>query len=254
MANDFHNLGIKQGEMLLVHSSLSSIGFVVGSSEAVVLALLQVVGNEGTIIMPSQTMQNSNPEDWENPPVPNEWHHIIYDELPVYDSITTPTCMMGAIAETFRTFPGTKRSNHPQTSFCANGKYAYEITCEHELTPQFGTKTPLGKMYNYGAKVLLIGVNYNKCTCFHMSETLSGVLPKEKNGAAILKNNTREWVWYNDVEWNTDDFIMLGNDFEAKQTVKKGFVGNAECKLFDLRAAVDYGTEWIKENRASYLV
>ena len=248
---DFHELGIMNGDILVTHSSLSSMGWTVCGAEGVVWALLQAVGKDGTLVMPAQTMTNSDPTDYENPPIPVEYHEVMRREMLPYNPLTTSTCGMGVIAEKFRTFPNTLRSNHPQTSFCANGKYAREITGEHILTPQFGMNTPLGKLYNLKAKVLLIGVHYNVATCLHMSETLSGVVPNdEENSAAIInENGEREWITYFDIAWETDDFGEIGEAFEKEHEVTHGNIGHANCKVFDLRDMVDFGTEWIKNNR-----
>ncbi|MCL2774602.1 MAG: AAC(3) family N-acetyltransferase [Oscillospiraceae bacterium] len=247
---NLRKLGIVNGDILLVHSSLSSMGFVIGGYEAVVWALLQAVGEDGTLIMPSQTMQNSDPTDYSKP-APIEQHELWRRAMLPYNPLTTPTCGMGIIAETFRTFPNTLRSNHPQTSFCANGKYAQRITEEHVLTPQFGMNTPLGKMYNLKTKVLLLGVDYNVCTCLHMSETLSGAIPNTyEHGAVVMKDGKREWVWFNDIDYDTD-FRALGKAFEEKHNVTKGKIGQAKCKIFQLNEIVDFGIEWIKNNKKS---
>ena len=252
IVDSLHKLGIMNGDILLVHSSLSSMGWVIGGDEAVVWALLQAVGETGTLVMPSYTMGNSDPTEYENPPIPVEYHKLLRREMLPYNPHTTSTCGMGVIAEKFRTFPNTLRSNHPQTSFCANGKYAHEITKEHIFTPQWGMNSPLGKLYGLKAKILLLGVGYNVCTCLHMSETLSGIVPSiEKNAAVVINNGEREWICFNDIDWETDDFIKIGKAFEKNHTdnVKRGKIGNAKCKLFELTAMVNFGIEWIKSNR-----
>ena len=251
IAANLRKFGITNGDILCVHSSLSSMGYVIGGAEAVVWALLQAVGENGTVVMPAHSTQNCDPMDRGTPP-PNEWHDLMRRELPAFDPHITVTGGIGIIAETFRTFPNTLRSNHPQMSMCANGKHAREIIEEHVLTPQFGMNTPLGKLYNLKAKVLLIGVEYNICTCLHLSETLSGVVPfeDEPNGAAVInKDGKREWILYNDIEWGITDFGAIGAGFEKEHYVKKGKIGQAKCKVFDLPAMVDFGVEWIKNNQ-----
>ena len=56
LIHKFFQLGIKQGDTLLVHASLSSLGYVVGGAEALFLALREVIGKQGTIVVPSQTV------------------------------------------------------------------------------------------------------------------------------------------------------------------------------------------------------
>ncbi|WP_068267784.1 AAC(3) family N-acetyltransferase [Caviibacter abscessus] len=73
----FLNVGVEKGDVLMVHSSISSLGYVVGGSEAIYEALISIIGPEGTIVVPSQTVDISDPASWQYPPVPSDWFEII---------------------------------------------------------------------------------------------------------------------------------------------------------------------------------
>ena len=109
-------LGICEDDRVLVHSSLSSLGWVAGGAQAVVEALLATIP-QGTIFMPAQTGDNSEPSYWQNPPVNPAWHPIIREQMPAYDKKLSIPRKMGKIVETFLYLDGIKRSNHPQVSF-----------------------------------------------------------------------------------------------------------------------------------------
>ena len=249
MCRDLSSIGVESGDTLLVHSSLSSLGWVCGGAQAVILALKKTLGPEGTLVMPAHSSGWSDPAKWENPPVPREWVQTIYDNLPPFEPEITPTLGMGVIAELFRKIPGTLRSEHPQSSFCANGKFAEKIVSGHILTPKFGMQSPLGRLYELDGKVLLLGVGFDSCTCFHLSEALIGNLPVTREGTAMLENGKRVWKWFEDYDYDSDDFELTGSAFEKDGLVKTGRIGNASCRLFKIRSGTDFSSIWMRQNR-----
>src|SRR5450756_3153555 len=87
LSRDLNSLGVTEGMIVIVHSSLSSIGWVCGGSVGVVLALEQTLGIDGTLIMPTHSGDLSDPAKWENPPVPQAWWQSIRDNMPAYDCL-----------------------------------------------------------------------------------------------------------------------------------------------------------------------
>ncbi len=246
---DLINLGLKEGDIVLVHSSMSKIGWVCGDELTIVQALLDVVGQNGTIVMPAHTGGNTNPDSWSHPPVPETWREPIRRTMPEYSINNTPTRGMGKIAECFRNYEGTVRSNHPQFSFCANGRYKNEIVEKHDLTYALGMNSPLGKLFELNAKVLLLGVGYSNCTCMHVAETLVGKPNLVKKGSAINLNGNREWVWYDDIDYNSDCFDEIGMLYEKKHNdVVYGHVGGANCRVLNLKNIVNFTKDFLEEN------
>ncbi|MGG2065466.1 aminoglycoside N(3)-acetyltransferase [Bacillus sp. S14(2024)] len=244
IANDLRKLGVTEGMTVIVHSSLSSIGWVSGGALAVVEALMKIVTEEGTIVMPTQTSDLSDPKNWQMPPVPESWWEIIRDNVPPFDPKTTPTRSMGEVVECFRTYPNTKRSNHPLHSFAAWGKNAEQITENHELSPSFGGLSPLQKIYDLDGYILLIGVDHDSNTSLHLSEVRAQYRDKVQIGAPIIENGVRIWKEYEEFEYDSDDFEPLGKAFDETGMVTYGTIGNASCKLMKQQKAVDFGTEW----------
>ncbi|MGG0188483.1 aminoglycoside N(3)-acetyltransferase [Bacillus rhizoplanae] len=249
IANDLQKLGVTEGMTVIVHSSLSSIGWVSGGALAVVEALMEVVTEEGTIIMPTQTSDLSDPKNWQRPPVPESWWEIIRDNVPPFHPETTPTRSMGKVVECFRTYPNTKRSNHPLHSFAAWGKNAEQITENHKLSPSFGEQSPLQKMYDLDGYILLIGVDHDSNTSLHLSEVHAQYRDKVQIGAPIIENGIRIWKEYEEFEYDSDDFEPLGKAFDETGAVTYGTIGNASCKLMRQRKVVDFGTEWFLEQK-----
>jgi aminoglycoside 3-N-acetyltransferase len=185
LGKDLSTLGLTAGDTVLVHSSLRSLGWVCGGAVAVVQALLDVLGPGGTLVVPTQTMDNSDPKHWSRPPVPESWWPVIREHMPAFDPVVSPAAGLGVIAEQVRTWPGAVRSDHPHTSFAAVGAAAAELMAEHELTSQLGERSPLAALERAGAKVLLLGTGFASCTAFHLAEYRVPDPPMFEFGAAV---------------------------------------------------------------------
>ena len=249
--SDLRRLGVPSGEVVMVHSSLSAIGWVCGGPHAVVLALEETLGG-GTLVMPAHTGALSEPSQWENPPVPESWWPVIRAQTPAFDPAMTPTRMMGAIVECFRGQPGTIRSSHPQYSFIARGPRAKDITENHALDDGLGEKSPLARIYDLDGYVLLLGVGHGNSTSIHLGEYRAATIGKEAttNAAPVMVAGERRWVEFEDIELDETDFDRLGRDFESDtDSVTVGRVGVGEARLMSQRALVEYAVGWFERNR-----
>ena len=251
IVTDLKNLGLTQGDTVMVHTALKSIGYVCGGAQAVIEALIEVVGEDGTIMMPTQSWKNLDPEigvHWDADEA--DWN-TIRENWPAYDKDLTPTNTMGAVAEMFRSWPGAIRSDHPARSVAAWGKHAKCLTENHDLSNIFGEGSPVGKLYELDGKVLLIGVDYDKNTSIHLAD-VRAEYPSKHNStehSAIMENGQRVWKAYDTLFVDGEDFVDIGNAFEEEHDVQKGYVGEAWSRLMNQRELVDFSVQWIESNR-----
>lgn len=254
LTRDLSALGVKPGMVLMVHSSLSSIGWISGGPVAVIYALEAVLGPQGTLVMPTHSGDLSDPAEWSNPPVPEDWKDIIRQTTPAFDPCLTPTRDMGKIPETFRNQTGVIRSGHPQVSCAAWGKLAAEITRDHALDFGLGENSPTGKLYQNQGWILLIGVGHDKNTSLHLAESRAAYPGKReiRQGAPIMVDGKRCWVIIKEVEEHSDhDFAQIGAAYrKAGGTILAGKIGQAESQLIPQRELVDFAVHWMETNRS----
>lgn len=247
----FKSVGLEKGQNVMVHASLSSLGFVCGGPQIIIEALMETITEEGSIMMPTQTWKNLDPTTgvhWEEP---EEWWQTIRDNWPAYNKDITPTNTMGAVAEMFRKWPGAVRSDHPARSVAAYGKNAQYLVKDHDLSNIFGKESPIGKLYDLDGYVLLIGVDYDKNTSIHLADVLAKYPSKHNvnESSAIMENGKRVWKTYETLFVDGEDFVEIGEAFEKEYPVKKVTLGNGVLRFMRQRDLVDFSIRWIEENR-----
>lgn len=157
------DLGVTSGDLLLVHSSLRSFGYVQGGADAVIDALLEAVGAEGTVLVPTLTF-------------------AILKSRPYLYSVKQSPSATGLITETFRQRSAAVRSRHPVSSAAAIGPQADFLTSGHDDTP-CGPDSPYFRLYERGGKVVFFGASLGSNSVFHCAEEIS--LPDYLGFAAI---------------------------------------------------------------------
>ena len=249
LSHKFSQLGIMQGDTLLVHASLSSLGYVVGGAEALYLALREVIGIEGTIVVPSQTVEISDPASWQYPRVPDEWHTVIRDAMPAYSKKLSYGKAMGAFSQFIGILPNSIRSNHPMYSFTAIGEKAIEIIGQDSFDFPFGDESPLGRLYSIGAKIILIGTDFETNTSIHLAENrLNRAVIQESS--KILTKDGEKWISFKNIELDLyDDYLEIQNRFMENHLVAHTTINEGTVYLFDMKECVDFAQHYyqIKE-------
>jgi aminoglycoside 3-N-acetyltransferase len=216
-------VGLRPGNVVMVHSSLSRFGYVAGGAPAVVRALLAALGPEGTLVVPTFVRFFVGPPDQ------------------VFDRERTPS-QMGAVSEAARLWPGARRSSHPGHPFAAIGPRAAEIT-ERPCDFGWGRDSPLATLERLDARILLLGVDYNCVTLFHLPEFEAQVPYRRVNrysGTLIVNGAARPVVMpsFDKLPGLAYDFLPFGRELEAAGLVQQTQVGASTVRLFDVRPAL----------------
>ena len=238
---------------MLVHASVSAIGWVVGGPDVVIRALLDVLTPAGTLMMYV---------GWEDAPYnlaewPKDKQKAYLDECPPFDPATSPAVPKWSIlTEYLRTWPGARRSQHPEGSFAAVGAQSDWLTKDHPLQYGYGPGSPLAKLPEAGGLVLLLGAPFDSLTLLHYAEHLAMVPNKRavRYRMPVLRDGERVWVELEEfdtsrgiVDWPGEDyFTTIARDFLSSGQGRTGKVGAAQSYLFDAAALVEFGVSWME--------
>lgn len=219
LKSGFEELGIKKGMNLIVHSSLKSLGKVAGGPDTVIDTIMEIIGTEGTLMMPSFN------------------HGEPYKNGEIFDVNTTRTTN-GIIPETFRKREDVLRSINPTHPFCAWGKNKERYTKDHQKFDSFGVDSPLYRLMEDGGYCMLIGTGYKSNTFHHVVETCEKspclyprgeVYPVKLHDGSLSTAHT--WSWRN-ARCPVDDDATYAPLMKAVDHRK--LIGNAEVILYKL--------------------
>lgn len=230
MKSDLVKLGIKKGDVILMHSSYKSLGGIEGGAMSVFEALTETIGEEGTLIIPALS------------------YMLVDYNQPVFDKATTKTCI-GYLPEFFRTsFPNVKRSLHATHSCCVWGKYTDEIIEDHELdnTP-VGKNSPFAKLPQYNGKILMLGCS-ETITMMHAVEETMNPVPefnqdmsrtvtyKLIDGDKVIERKSHRHNFVDKNGERIDQCYSRIYPLLEGDEISHGYVLDAECYLIDAKA------------------
>lgn len=225
LCDAFLNAGIRPGGVLLLHSSLSSLGPVLGGADTVIDALLLALGPSGTLCIPTLSYLFST------------------ETLPVFNVLTTPS-NVGAISNAFLCRPGVIRSVHPTHSVAAIGHLAHAITKDHlqDRTP-VGENSPFRRIKDFGGQIAFLGCGTRCNTSIHGVEEclLPAPPPYLFNAADVMYSVTDANGREEKVSHKRHNFMGTGQRYErlvnmvTKGAYLQGIVQKALLEIFDAK-------------------
>ena len=220
LVKDLQNIGIKKGDLLHLKVSLRAIGKIEGGANTLVEALLDAVGEDGTIVSDAFVSVFALP-------LSNE------DAKKIADDKTLSYA--GGFANAMINHPKAERSKHPIQKFSAIGAKAKEL-CENH-TPEKGGYELLVDMMKMNAKNLTVGKNVVGVGTTHVAiEDLGFQRRQLPVGRNYYDENNQ--VKLAKVNWNGG----CGNGFlkfiplyrQQKGMINEANIGNAHSYFTDM--------------------
>ncbi|MYD63052.1 MAG: AAC(3) family N-acetyltransferase [Gemmatimonadetes bacterium] len=232
LCDNLKTLGVEIGDTLFVHSSFKSLGMVHGGAETVIAALENALGTNGLLLMPSFNLIGDREQRT------GSW------------DLKKTESSVGWLTEYFRLMPGTHRSDHYSHSVAARGQGAKNFIADHlsgeglaspwDRPPwgkTYGTNSPMIRAYEQNGKILMLGVDYHSSTYIHVVEVMFW-------NERLKEDPNAELIWL--------DRIRLGEVWDRSGILETGKIGDASCRLFQIRAYVDQLLDIVRNDPDSY--
>lgn len=262
LRQDLASLGVKPGDLLMVHASLRKLGlartsFGEGGAEAILDALDAAVGPDGTLLM---VLGAEYAMDWVNLRPEAERAALLAD-TPAFDYRTAPVLPeVGWLAEAFRRRPGTIVSDNPSGRFGARGARAAELLADAPWHDYYGPGSPLQKLCEWGGRILRLGAGPDTVTALHYAEYLADLPDKRRTRwDYVLAGDNGPHHFYTAclddsagiARWDGEDyFAVIVKAYLALGRHRGGTVGEAQSELIEAADIVKFGARWMETHLA----
>ena len=251
--NDLTRIGLKSDDVVMVHAAMSKVGPLLNGPDALIGALLDVIGPQGTLL--AYTSWDSVHEDLldDDGHVLPEWR----DHVPGFDAATSRAVRMnGVLAEFLRTTPGARRSANPGASVAAVGRLAEWIAADHPLDYGYGEGSPLAKLVAAGGQVLMVGAPWDTMTLVHHADHLARIPDKlqRRYEVPFAVDGAKEWRFVE--EYDTTEPIVEGMPENYIEQIVTAFVqqgggtqariGRAPSLRVDAASMLAFAVEWLE--------
>jgi aminoglycoside 3-N-acetyltransferase len=254
LAADLRALGVRKGGIAMVHTRMSALGWVIGGSEAVVRAVLDALGPDGTLMAYASWAEHVyHADDW-----PPEHRAAYLADPPVFDLATGAVDPdYGRIPERVRTWPGARRSAHPEAGVVGVGPRAEWLTASHPDDDGYGAGSPFARLVEAGGQVLMLGAPLETVTLLHHAEA-SASIPGKHMATFTVRLASGEDRAYTDIDTSRgafdyerlgleeDEFAVIAREALAAGIGVRGPVGEGESHLFPAAELVTFAVEWLE--------
>jgi aminoglycoside 3-N-acetyltransferase len=257
LRDDLERLGVRPGDIVMVHAAMSRVGRLLNGPDALIGALRDAVGETGTILAYTDWDAAYDELLDEHGRVPPEWR----DHVPPYDpAVSRAMRENGVLAEFIRTTPGARRSGNPGASVAALGARAGWLAADHPLDYGYGAGSPLAKLVEASGRVLMVGAPLDTMTLLHHAEHLARIPDKRLRRYEVPFATPEGVQWRMVEEFDTslpvvpglddDFFAAIVREYLATGRGAQGRIGDAPSVLVDAAPLCAFAVAWL-EGQAS---
>ncbi|WP_243375602.1 aminoglycoside 3-N-acetyltransferase [Microvirga solisilvae] len=258
LRDDLKRLGIRFGDMVMVHAAMRQVGPLLNGPDALIGAILDTVGPTGTLVAYTDWDARYDELLDEKGRVPSEWR----EHVPPFDAASSRAIRdHGVLAEFIRTTPGARRSGNPGASVAAIGAQADWLTANHPLDYGYGEGSPFAKLVESRGKVLMVGASLDTMTLLHHSEHLAQVPNKRIRRYEVPFASPDGVHWRMVEEFDTSDPVVPGlaedyfativSEFLASGQGSQDVIGSAPSVLVDAASICAFAVDWMERNAGS---
>lgn len=231
IVEQLRRLGVRPGDVLLVHTSFRAVRPVEGGPDGLIDALQLAIDPDGTLVMPSWTGSDEQ----------------------VFDPRMTPAAAdLGIVAGTFWRRPGVERTGHP-FAFAGSGAHAIDVTHTPLVFPPHATDSPVGRVHALDGRVLLLGVGHDANTTIHLAEILGGAPYRVNKYCTIARAGQAVRIEYGENDHCCQRFALVDEWLRDRGLQTEGPVGHAHARLMRARDVVTVVGEKLADDPLVFL-
>lgn len=249
LARDFTRLGVRPGNVVMVHASVRAVGPVAGGPDQIHLALSDALTDQGTLVMYAGCPDLVDDVGRGNLSPAEEAE--VLEKLPAFDPLTARSARShGVLVEFLRTWPGSRVNPHP-ARFVARGPHADRLFSTQPWDDAFGHGSALERLVELDGRILLLGCDHDTVTFLHYVEHVADFPGKRiaRFRVPVLENGRRVWREMREINtssagahpaWPDRFFATIVDQYLAQTGNSGGLVGEAGCHLLPARALLGF--------------
>jgi aminoglycoside N3'-acetyltransferase len=216
LVGQLRGLGVREGGVMLVHTGFRAVRPVEGGPRGLIAALLEALGPSGTLVLPSWTGDDDSPFDPRSTP---------------------PAEDLGILPAVFWPSEGVLRSHHP-FAFAARGPQAAALLADPLPVPPHRLESPVGRVWEAGGQILLLGVGHEANTTLHLAEVLAGVTYGVRKHITAVQGGVARRIAYCETDHCCARFALADPWLRARGQQREGIVGHGPARLMEARDLV----------------